>query len=452
MGVYFARKVRLPADFMVAGRTLGPGLIFSTFLAANIGAGSTVGAAALAYEMGWSAWWWVGSAGMGCAILALTVGPRIWKLARDHDLHTLGDYLEHRYDRKVRSVVAVILWVASLLVLAAQIIAISIILNVVAGVPRWQGCWIGGTVVIIYFAAGGLLSSAWVNLLELAVLLTGFVLAVPYAIESAGSWTELTGRLADRLGKPESATFLNPFGLGFGGVLYYVAFLAPSFVVSPGLIQKCYGARSEFAARAGIGANAVALLVFAALPPCLGIIAASRFPSLEDSQLALPMMLTRMLPEWLGILALAAVFSAEISTCDAVLFMLATSLTVDLYKTHLRPQASLETILRVSRITAVGSGLLGILLAILLPSIVLALTIFYSVVSVALFVPVVAGLYSSRPSSRGALLAILISVPSTLLIHGVWGDRILGFLNPVLLGILASFVVLWIASAARRKD
>ncbi len=43
LGLWVGRRVRGAADFFVAGRSLGPGLIFSTMLAANIGAGSTVG-------------------------------------------------------------------------------------------------------------------------------------------------------------------------------------------------------------------------------------------------------------------------------------------------------------------------------------------------------------------------------------------------------------------------
>ena len=47
LGLWIGRRVRGAADFFVAGRRLGPGLLFSTVLAANIGAGSTVGAAGL---------------------------------------------------------------------------------------------------------------------------------------------------------------------------------------------------------------------------------------------------------------------------------------------------------------------------------------------------------------------------------------------------------------------
>src|SRR5437773_11843718 len=93
LGVVVSRRVRGSSDFFVAGRGLGPGLIFSTMLAANIGAGSTVGAAGLGYRDGLAAWWWVGSAGIGSIVLAFWIGAAIRRLAAAHDLRTLGDYL-----------------------------------------------------------------------------------------------------------------------------------------------------------------------------------------------------------------------------------------------------------------------------------------------------------------------------------------------------------------------
>ena len=55
VGIWTARLVRGSSEFFVAGRSLGPGLILASMLAANIGAGSTVGAAGLAYRDGLSA-------------------------------------------------------------------------------------------------------------------------------------------------------------------------------------------------------------------------------------------------------------------------------------------------------------------------------------------------------------------------------------------------------------
>ncbi len=52
-------------------------MVFATMLAANIGAGSTVGAAGLAYRHGLSAWWWSGSAAIGCLLMGLLVAPAL---------------------------------------------------------------------------------------------------------------------------------------------------------------------------------------------------------------------------------------------------------------------------------------------------------------------------------------------------------------------------------------
>src|SRR5512142_2932178 len=97
LGLVIGRRVRGSSDFFVAGRRLGPGLIFSTMLAANIGAGSTVGATALGYTNGVSAAWWVGSAALGSVVLAFWIGPAMRRQAETHELRTVGDYLEHRY-------------------------------------------------------------------------------------------------------------------------------------------------------------------------------------------------------------------------------------------------------------------------------------------------------------------------------------------------------------------
>src|SRR5437016_5666393 len=191
MGLWIGRRVRGASDFFVAGRRLGPGLIFSTMLAANIGAGSTVGATSRGYTNGLVAIWWVASAGIGSVVLAFGIGSRIRRIAAEHGLRTVGDYLEHRYARSVRAITAVLLWIGSIFILASQLIGLGWILNVVVGVPKPVGCAIGGVVITVYFAAGGLLTSAWVNVVQLTVKLTGFAVALPLALRAAGGWSAI---------------------------------------------------------------------------------------------------------------------------------------------------------------------------------------------------------------------------------------------------------------------
>ena len=132
----------------------------------------------------------------------------------------------------------------------------------------------------------------------------------------------------------------------------------------------------------------------------LGIAARVLYGPLADSQQALPTVLVRPLPAWIGALGIAAVFSAEISAADAVLLMLTTSLSQDLYKRFIAPEAGDAQVLSVARWATLVSGALGVALAITSASIVQVLTLFYTLLTVTLFVPIVAGLYSARTDAR----------------------------------------------------
>ncbi len=287
VGIVISRRIKTASDFLVAGRRLGPGLIFTTFLAANLGAGSTVGATGLGYRLGLSAWWWVGSASIGTFVLATMLGPRLWEIAQRYSLHT--------------------------------------ILNVVIGLPKWAGCAIGGAVAIVYCSAGGLVAAAFVNIVELTVTMSGLLLAVPFALSGVGGWGHLTQTIS--ASATSSAPLLSLTGIGLKPILAYVAILVPSFIVSPGLVQKLYGARDQKTVRLGVGLNSLAQAGFAIVPALLGLCALAAFPHLNNPELALPTVMMKLLPKWLGIWGLVSIFSAELSATDAILFMLSTSLT-----------------------------------------------------------------------------------------------------------------------------
>jgi SSS family solute:Na+ symporter len=450
VGLAIARMVRGAGDFFVAGRRLTAPLLFSTVLAANIGAGSTIGAAGQAYRDGLSAWWWNGSAAIGSLFLAFLIGPRIWRIARDHNLFTAGDFLEWRYGPGVRGVIASLIWVGTLFILAGQLIAGAAILEVVAGVPRWGGALIGGLVMVAYFVAGGLLSSAWVNLVQLVVLLGGFVIAVPLVIASVGGIGAIQAVGATR---PGFTDFFYSTGAGSGWTFLFL--LAPGFIISPGLLQKAYGAKDERTVRLGIGFQAAVLLLFAFLPVAIGMAARVSHPGITAEATVLPIMFTEHLSPLLGALALAAVFSAEVSTCDAILFMLATSLSQDLYKRFINPGASDRRLLSVARVASLVGGALGVALAVVLPpSVVAALSVFYSLLAVSLFVPVVGGLFVRRAGSREAFAAIGAGLAVRVGLQVFNNGRGYGVLDPTLLGTLSAAVafLLMLALSPKSQD
>lgn len=451
MGAVVSRRVRASSDFFVAGRGLGAGLIFSTLLAANIGAGSTVGAAGLGYRDGFSAWWWVGSAGIGSVILALTVGPKIWRLAKEHNLYTVGDYLELRYDRRVRGLMALLLWLASLTILAGQLIAVAWILSGVAGTSKVAGCLIGAVVITTYFTMGGLHATARVNVLQLTVKIAGFVVALLYLLNVDHGLAGVKASATVAVGADQVDSYFGFAGKGWPAVLKYFAILAPSFVISPGLLQKLFGARDERAVRIGVGANALALLAYAIVPVLMGVIARGRFPGLTNHELALPTLLTEALPVWMGALLLGAIFSAELSAADAAMFMLSTSLSKDLYKAFLNPAATDGGLMRVARMSAIGCGAAAAVIGILLPTVISALTIFYTLLSAALLLPLLVGLYSRKPGARAAIATMLISVGITFALELVSKGQGVRGVPSLIVAVAAGGVVMLSAAYFTRR-
>lgn len=432
LGLWIARRVRGPADFFVAGRQLTWPYVAATLLASNIGAGATVGATGLAYQQGVSAWFWNGSAGMGSLILALVVGPRIWRLAAAKGYLTVGDYLNDRYGVSVRVIAASLIWLGALFILASQLLLGAAVFSVVAGMPKWAGVLVGGAAMTAYFSAGGLLSSVGVSAVQLIVKFTGLAIAIPILMSAAKSFEGIASTPA------LPPTYFDPlFSAGAGSGFTLLLLSAPNFIVSPGLIQKIYGAKNERAVRMGVGANAIVLMLFAFVPVLLGLSARALFPGIEARDQVLPTLLLHGLPVWLGAMALAAVFSAEVGACEAILFMLSTSLSQDLYKRIINPTAAPAQVLRVARLAALAGGTAGMLLAIfVVGEIITGLSVFYSIIGATLLVPLVGGLFVKSARTPDALAAIIVGMAALLTVQ--FGTARTGWLNPNLWGLLGS--------------
>jgi SSS family solute:Na+ symporter len=270
----------------------------------------------------------------------------------------------------------------------------------------------------------------------------GFALALPLALSAIGGWSALQSM------PTPSSDYWSYWSGGPSGIVY-LAMLGPAFIVSPGLLQKLYGAKDDRAVQLGVGYNALGLLLYAIVPVVLGMIARLKFPQLADPGLALPMILMHGLPVAIGTLGLAAVFSAELSAADAALFMITTSLSQDLYKRFVAPAADERTVLFVARLTTIVAGAVGTALAIVSPNVIGVLSIFYTLLGVSLFVPILAGLYVRRSTTFGALVSIASGVGGMLFVQIATGGRGYGAWTPALIGLTAAIIGFCIVLVAR---
>jgi SSS family solute:Na+ symporter len=129
--------------------------------------------------------------------------------------------------------------------------------------------------------------------------------------------------------------------------------------------------------------------------------------------------------------------------------MLATSLSQDLYKRFIRPEASDQQLLRVARGASIAGGIGGVILALQLSTVMQALDIFYALLTVSLLIPVVGGLYSRRAGAPEALSAIAAGVSTLLVIRFMLPGRY-AWLDPTLCGLIAAAVAFGLVMAVRQ--
>ena len=103
----------------------------------------------------------------------------------------------------------------------------------------------------------------------------------------------------------------------------------------------------------------------------------------------------------------------------------------------------------MARLTAVAGGAIGVVLAILLETVIGALTIFYSLLVVTLFVPILGGLYTQRTRSGEALAAIAAGVVVMFAVRlGLAAEY--RWLDPTLAGLLAASAAFATVAALRK--
>ncbi|MBP2630204.1 MAG: Na+/solute symporter [Firmicutes bacterium] len=443
VGAVMAKRVKGSDDFFVGGRKFGPILLFITLVAPNIGAGSTVGVAGLGFQVGLSAAWWIIASAAGTFILAFFVGPPIWRLAKKHNFYTLGDYLDYRYNRNFRGLISLMMGIGTIAIFAGQLMGIAWILSVVAGVTKSVGILIGALVVVLYFCAGGLVTAAYVNSIEATVKLVGFFIAVPFVLNFVGGWSGLETKVAANLGDAmQTARYFSMDGVGFTTIMGYFMMLTPSFFISPGLIGKIYGAKNEKTVVMSTLLCGIVMLIFAIIPVILGMAASVVVPNLLERDLALPIVMKECMPFWASALALAAIFSAEISAADAVMYMITSSFTKDIYKAFIKPDISDEKLLKNSRVVTVVAGFIGVGMAIILPNVISALSIFYSLMSVSLTAPLLFGLFSKRPSTTAAFVSAIAGIITTVVLQFGNAGKGIGFLNAQSTAILLTMIIM----------
>ena len=135
IGVWAMRRTHSIADFLVAGRTLGPIVLVIAAMSSIMSGFGFVGGPGLVFESGASSLWITFSATFGFALGWILVGKRLRLLAAAREILTLPDAVAARYGGRLpRFMMALAILLGVVGYLGTQVLAIGMVLVAVLGV------------------------------------------------------------------------------------------------------------------------------------------------------------------------------------------------------------------------------------------------------------------------------------------------------------------------------
>lgn len=414
LGYWASRKVKTSGDFMLAGRSLPIMLSASALFATWFGSETVFGASAQFLEGGLYA---VIEDPFGAALCLVLFGVFFARRLYNMNLLTLGDYFQVRFGRRTELVASVFLAPPYIGYIAAQLVAMGLILNVVAGMDLWQGVVISAVVVTFYTFIGGMWAISITDFFQSIVIIVGLVFLAVVLAQRAGGVSAVLSSVPDH-----NFRFLP--GTGAKEVVAWFAawsVLGLGSLPSQDVFQRAMSSKSASTAVRSCYIAAVLYLSVAMLPLFISLCTKHLYPAQAagEAQLALPRMVIEHTGIVVQVLFFGSLLSAIMSTTSSAMLAPAAILSENLIRPLVRREFTDQQMLLLTRICVLAFSVVATVMA-CLRSNIYELVGESSILSlVSLFVPLTMGLYWNRSSSVGAVLAMVSGSVCWFAIQGI---------------------------------
>ena len=427
-------------DWQTGGRSLPLYVIAGTQLATLMGGGVLVGHVGIGYQNGWSTVTYGLLTAVGMVPLVIMA-----RWLRRGGLSSLPDVLGKLYGRN--RVMDVITIVMSIVIpfgwLCTNLVAFGNLFSLITGVSSNLLIPVFGVLCLGFVLPAGLTSVAWtdfffgVGMVVLAGATTVFTLS------DAGGWSQIRTNL------PSDITDF-PAGMGSVGTLaivFWVLAVMPGNLTNQQVYQRVFAAGDTRGARVGIIIAAVLYAGALVWAGAMGMAIRSMNPKLDNPEMAMGWLLTRIPTPLLALFA-AFIVATIMSTASSAVQSAVVNLTKDIYKDYVDPDVPADKLLRMSRLASVGIVALGVALAVFYSEALqwLVMTFAYSVS--ALLMPILVGFALRRTgllNSAGAVGGMICGLLGAAVAHAVGTEW-----PYVAFGMLSSFVGLFVFSLAFR--
>ena len=410
--------------YFLAGHGLTGTFIAGSLLLTNLSAEQLIGLNGSAYAFNLSSMAWEVTAAVAIVIMALVLLPRYLM----GGFTTLPEFLESRFDIRVRRATAVLFLLGyGLVTIPSVLYSGSLAVIALFDVPELLGVsrtvalnitlWMIGLIGAAYAIFGGLKAVAVSDTLNGIGLLIIGVLVPVLGLIRLGDGDLLTGlnllttTHTEKLNAIGSASDPTPFGTLFTGMIFANLFY---WGTNQYVIQRTLGAASLAEGQKGVlisGFFKIAVPFMMMIP---GVIAYHLYgDSLVSMDEAYPRLAKDVLPTFLSGFFLAVLLGAVLSSFNSLLNSASTLFAVDLYQPF-KPDLDDRGLIRVARIVGIVLALFSFFIAPLLQyapdgvwQLIRKFTGFYNIPIIAIVVMAMATRNSRlRIPANGALTAI----------------------------------------------
>lgn len=395
LGWYGMRRARTQEDFLVAGRNLGPAFYMGTMAATVLGGASTVGTVRLGYVHGISGFWLCAMLGLGIVVLNVCLARPLLKLR----IYTVTQILEFRYSARTRHVSALVMMAYALMLAATSVIATGTVMQVLFDMPFWLAILVGGGVVVVYSAVGGMWSLTLTDIVQFLIKTIGLMaVLLPICLYRVGGWDQLVAKLP--------ASSFEATAIGWPTIVTYFLIYFFGILIGQDIWQRVFTARSERVARLAGAAAGLYCIVYGLVGALIGMTAKVLLPDLANVNNAFAAIVQAELPAGIRGLVIAAALAAMMSTASAAMLASATVLAEDLLPA-LRGGRGF-THVRSHRLMTLLAGLATLGIALAVDDVLDALTCAYNLLVGGMLVPILGAIWWRRATTAGAIASMLL--------------------------------------------
>jgi SSS family solute:Na+ symporter len=398
IGIVSQKSTKHADDFFVAGRKGGSGIITGSLLATIVGSSATLGMAGLGYARGLTGAWWLLAGTAGLMILGIFFAKKV----RQYGLYTLPELIEKQYDRHVATVASILIVIAWIAIIAAQINAAGTIMGIlgIGNTTLWK--IIFTVIFITYTVTGGQYAIIRTDALQVLIIFGGIFTGLAVLLSEIGGWEGLQSSLS-----PEMFAF--PINSQFGGpdLVSLLLVVGLTYVVGPDMYSRIFCARDDRAAKTATFNTAALLIPITLAITLIGMGAAALFPKITPEE-ALPTVIKELFSPLPAGIILAALLCAVMSSADTTLLSAGTILTVDIIGSY-RMLKEKKNILPHSRLIIAALGICALVVALALKGIIASMIFAYTVYTTGVILPVIVGFFRERlrVTSWGAMAGLV---------------------------------------------